>query len=200
MSPSHKLTDAKPGYGNKTRMIAGDIARLILATLAVSGVVAAAVTCPNLAQLVPEEFRRRYPPRLIKQAVVRLDKRGWIVARQTGQGWKLSVTRKGQAELLAYELGQKHFKKPPHWDQKWRLLMFDIPEKRKIVRNKVRHFLSSFGFQRLQDSVWVYPYDCREVLDLLRVRYGIRAEALYVCAESVDNDRWLRRHFELKSS
>ena len=135
----------------------------------------------------------------MKQTIKILDKRGWIIARQTEDGWKISLTKKGRAELLAYELGQKGIVKPKKWDEKWRLLIFDIPEKRRMVRDKIRRFLQSVGFVRLQDSVWVHPYECREILNMLRTRYGIHAEALYVRVDSLDGDRWLKRHYGLRN-
>jgi len=111
------------------------------------------------------------------------------------------LTQKGWAEWKAYEFGQKHLdQQPEKWDKKWRMLMFDIPEKKKFLREKVRRMLRSFGFYRLQDSVWVFPHECREVLELLRTRYKIRSEALYALMDTVDNDRWLKEHFKLETS
>ena len=76
--------------------------------------------------------------------------------------------------------------------------MFDIEEKRKNVRNQIRAVLISFGFYRLQDSVWVYPYECEEILELLRTKYKVRHEALYIRAERIAKDEYLRDHFGLK--
>ena len=43
------------------------------------------------------------------------------------------------------------------WDRRWRIVIFDIPERRKSVRAKLRRFMQEYGFVRLQDSVWIYP-------------------------------------------
>lgn len=180
------------------KILRGEITRAVLMGVGLAGVLGVAFVCPNLLQLVPVEFRRRYRYPQVWQAVKRLDKKGWIVARQTVGGWKITLAKRGWVEFRAYELGEKKLAKPRHWDQKWRFLIFDIPEKRRGVREQVRKFLRTLDFQRVQDSVWVHPYECREVLDLLRTRYGIRFEALYLCVESLDNDRWLRKQFGLK--
>lgn len=180
------------------RKVSGQVAIAVLLGVGIVGAVGAAAICPNLLQLIPLSERRRYSHRAIKQAVHRLDKRGLIVARQIADGWKIHLTKKGHAEFLEFELGKKGITVPRRWDKKWRLLVFDIPEKRKYIREKVRRFLLSLGFYRLQDSVWVHPYECRDVLDLLRTKYQIRSEALYVSAHSIDNDHWLRKHFGLK--
>ncbi|MSR85431.1 hypothetical protein EXS71_03305 [Candidatus Uhrbacteria bacterium] len=175
----------------------GEITKIILMTVGATGVLAVGLVCPNLLQLIPVLRRERYSYKSIWQAVYRLDKQGWIVARQGAVGWKITLTKKGKTQLLAYEIGQKKIKKPRRWDQKWRVLIFDIPEKRKMIRHKVRAVLLSLEFYRLQDSVWVYPYECQEVLDLLRTQYQVRSEALYMRVEFLQQDKWLRKHFQL---
>ena len=41
------------------------------------------------------------------------------------------------------------------WDGKWRIVMFDIPESNRILRNELRRSLKKFGFLGWQQSVWV---------------------------------------------
>ncbi|MSR85593.1 CRISPR-associated endonuclease Cas2 [Candidatus Uhrbacteria bacterium] len=182
----------------KEKLSRGELIKMILLALGGLGIVTVAIICPNLLQLVPRVCRSPYRSRIIRQAILRLDKRGLIIAQRTEDGWKIQLTKKGREELMKYELKEKHLKKRKHWDGIWHLLIFDIPEKRRWVRDRVRQLLQQFDFQRLQDSVWVYPYECREVLDLLRTRYHIRSEALYVKATTIDNDHWLQKHFSLK--
>jgi len=179
-------------------MTKGEMALAVLGVVGAVGVVGAALVCPGLAYLVPSSYRGRYPNQVARRAVVNLDKRGWIVARQAPTGWEIRLTPKGWVEWKAYEFGKKQLHQPDKWDGRWRVLMFDIPEKKKFLREKIRTVLRSFGFHRLQDSVWIYPYECQEVLELLRTRYQMRHEALYGRLESIDNDRWLKEQYQLK--
>jgi len=55
----------------------------------------------------------------------------------------------------------------------------------------------SAGFVRLQDSVWVYPYDCEDFTALLKADLHIGREVIYIIAESIENDGWLREQFNL---
>ena len=48
--------------------------------------------------------------------------------------------------------------------QKWRVIIFDIPEKEKM-RLQISYLFKQSGLYRLQDSVWVYPYDCEDIID-----------------------------------
>ena len=55
------------------------------------------------------------------------------------------------------------------WDEKWRILIFDIPEKIRWKRDIFREKLKSLGFGMVQQSVWISPHpfedDIREFLD-----------------------------------
>lgn len=75
------------------------------------------------------------------------------------------------------------------------MLIFDIPEKQRELRDKVRNTLQAIGFKCLQDSVWVYPHDCENFIALLKADFKIGRDLLYVIAEAIENDRALRDYF-----
>ncbi|MBI2098870.1 CRISPR-associated endonuclease Cas2 [Candidatus Uhrbacteria bacterium] len=175
----------------------GEIAFKILAAVGLAGVVCAAVVAPNVFQFLPNPYKRKYPKRSLDKALQRLKDRGLLKFAAGSNGWRVELTEKGREELFAYETCEKMFKKPKRWDGKWRLLVFDIEEKRKSIREMVRQTLVRLGFYRLQDSVWAHPYECEDVLELLRAKYRVRHEALYLRAEYLAKDHWLRKHFNL---
>ncbi len=43
------------------------------------------------------------------------------------------------------------------WDKKWRLVTFDIPEKERDKRDKLRYQLEELGLKHFQRSVWISP-------------------------------------------
>ena len=86
---------------------------------------------------------------------------------------------------------------PRVWDQKWRIVIFDIWERRRGVRDKLRRTLEKAGFRRIQDSVWVCPYDCEEFVTFLRADLRLGEGILYLIAEGVENDAKLRKLFDL---
>lgn len=45
------------------------------------------------------------------------------------------------------------------WDRKWRIVVFDIAEANKKIRDNLRAKLRELGFGMLQESVWINPYD-----------------------------------------
>ena len=57
--------------------------------------------------------------------------------------------------------------------------------------------LESVGFAKLQDSVWIYPYDCEDLVALLKADFKIGKDALYLVVEEMEGERDLKRHFSL---
>ena len=58
--------------------------------------------------------------------------------------------------------------------------------------------MKEIGFVRLQDSVWVFPYDCEEFISLLKANLKIGAAVFYMVVAQIENDKHLRAHFGLK--
>lgn len=44
------------------------------------------------------------------------------------------------------------------WDKKWRIVLFDIPEKERWKRDNLRAKLKELGFGMIQMSVWMSPH------------------------------------------
>ncbi len=137
------------------------------------------------------ERERKY--RSILAARERLLKNGLL--RRAGKF--VELTTKGREKLREWEKHDYQLPHPKKWDGKWRVLIFDIPERRKELREKVRNTLRAIGFKWLQDSVWVYPFDCEDFVTLLKADFHIGKDLLYIIAEAIENDRKLRDHFEV---
>ena len=56
------------------------------------------------------------------------------------------------------------------------------------------------GFVRLQDSVWVYPYDCEDLIVLLKADFKIGKDVLYMIVDEMEGDTHLRKEFGLRIS
>lgn len=182
------------------RPMYGVITRTILALVATAGVVGVAAIAPGAFQIAKwlrtPQARRYETPSYIRRAVKSLERRGLVrVAMRQGE-LRVYLTRKGERELLKYQLQkQRHQKK--RWDEKWRIVIFDIEEKKRFARDGIRSDMESFGFIKLQASVWVYPFECEEVITLLKAQYKLGQELVYIVAGDIENDGWLRERFEL---
>jgi len=98
---------------------------------------------------------------------------------------------------MQYRLKHITLATPRRWDKKYRIIIFDIKETRRGARDTLRIWLTQLGFIQLQRSVWVYPYECQEVVTLLKAHIHIGKDVLYLTADFIENDRWLRKAFDL---
>ena len=142
---------------------------------------------------IPEEKRRRAESsiyaargRLIRRGLIKFDSGYW------------RITDIGKKILGDITKNPDSIKIPKRWDKKWRILIFDIREEKRNLRDKVRKTLTAVGFKRLQDSVWVYPYDCEDFVALLKADFKIGKDLLYIIADTVECDDWLRKEFSLQ--
>lgn len=173
----------------------------LLASLVISGVVLVASIAPNaFAQLryIPSMKRAqlRYQA---KTALGRLAAQGLIVFEKRDGKNYARITPEGRRALLFEEQkASLRNKKKRRWDNRWRVIIFDIPEKRRETRDRLRIIMRDLGFVRLQDSVWVYPYDCEDLMALLKADLKLGSAVLYMIVEHIENDKHLRAEFGLK--
>ena len=177
---------------------------IILGTLCVTGVLAVGLMAPKVLGLFEylNPISRRNTIRFnqrITQALLRLERNGLI--RITGDDRKreIHLTQQGENKIDALYAGAYVIPLPLHWDGKWRIVMFDVPEKRKKVRDTLRMLLRSAGFIHFQHSAWIQPYPCDELVTLLRSHLGSgKGEIRYLTASFVDeSDYAFRKHFNL---
>jgi len=175
-----------------------NLQKAVLMSVAAAGFLSMAIVAPNalqaLAKLGIIDTRSPRRKELINRARDRLLATKFL--ERDGKGF-LRLTPKGEAKLRQLELSGYRLRKPKRWDQRWRVLVFDIPEHRKTLRDKVRRTLLAIGFQRLQDSVWVYPYDCEDLIALLKTDFKVGKDLIYIITDAIEGDSGLRERFNL---
>ena len=175
---------------------------LILRTLAVSGVISVALVAPKTLSLLKKLDRgaanRKDLYRRITQAITKLEHSGLVQTSGERGHRNIDLTKKGHAMIETVYANEYRIPDPAFWDGKWRIVMFDIREKRRRARSQLRSLLAGAGFLRIQDSVWIYPYPCDEFIGLVRahLRSGT-GEMLSFTAEALESDRKLREYFHL---
>ena len=110
---------------------------------------------------------------------------------------KLVLTKRGQWQAKRISLlgNSIKFKAPKKWDGKWRLVMFDIPEKDRSFRKILREHLWELEFYKLQQSVFVSPHPFEKpILELVDI-YEATEYVRVITAEMVDNESELKKHF-----
>ena len=172
-----------------------NIQNIILSVVANAGVIGVALVAPGVlgamskVGLLPHDRQNE----TIVNARRRLIKKGLVEFR----GGNLQITERGRVHLIKESFYSRLENKKRKWDGKWRVLIFDIPEKRRFVRDMMRRALSTIGFMRLQDSVWIYPYNCEDFITLLKADFKIGKDVLYMIVEELEYDKPVRSYFGL---
>lgn len=177
-----------------------NIQKIILSSIATVGILSIAFLAPNaLKALKPLGLDKKLKnfKYNTNRSLSRLISLGLVVFIEKDGKKYLRLTEKGKLKLMTLEKYNFKFKKPQKWDKKWRIVIFDIPQKRRLQRDKLRFTLKQIGFIKLQHSVWVYPYDCEELITLLKLDFKVGKEILYIIAEKIENDKLLKKYFKL---
>ena len=132
----------------------------------------------------------------ITRTIYDLKKRKIIELKEVGDKTHLLLTEKGARRKLRFNLRNMSIHKMSVWDHKWRMLMFDIPESKKIARNVFRSRIKELGFFQFQKSVWVYPYPCENEVDFLAEYFEI-AEYIHFLTIKIEDDNPLCVEFGL---
>lgn len=128
--------------------------------------------------------------RNISRVINRLEERGLI---NLG-GDIVELTLEGQKILNRIEAEDIKIVKPEKWDQIWHIVAYDIPEDFKKERDYFRQKLKEFGFVNLQESMWLFPYNCKEEIAIFTQSINISPFVIYLNTDHVPNqNRYIDR-------
>lgn len=180
---------------NKQKVKRENLQKIVLGTIKAAGFISTALLAPSVIGaldklgFISKPRQKEY----VVSSASKLLKRGLLKFEND----RYVLTQIGEKMLRKFELTDYKIKKPKKWDKKWRIIIFDIPEKKRKIRNQIVALLKQIGFVLLQDSVWVYPYDCEDIIGLLKTDFGIGKFLLYIIADEIENDKHLRQEFRL---
>ena len=114
-------------------------------------------------------FPKEYSRNSIQVALKRLEKKGFIGKEILDNEVCVQLSELGLRELETRRQRRKEQlpvkdKSDEKWDGFWRVVIFDIPEKRRVARDILRNQLKNWGFSPWQQSVWVTKKNCTQAL------------------------------------
>lgn len=168
-------------------------------TLAVGSLAGATLLAPNAVGVIGRVYLRHQTKRQREremQSILRYMKRQELIdIVEDGGTVTITMTVKGELRRSKFQFENMRIAAPDHWDGKWRIVMFDVPEKYRMARRVLSEKLRDTGFRLLQKSAWVHPFDCREQIEL--IKYCYPEIAPFVILLEVDN---IDTHNELVKS
>lgn len=153
-----------------------------------------------------KEFVKEYNLGIIEMALTQKGHQSWFRRRVMELGEKgyfdisvknnktfFKLTTKGcnLAELLKFSVGKLK------WDKRWRVLIFDIPEKQRYKRDALRKKLLELNFKQLQESVWITPYPLPEIFSDFLAELRVRPYLFSLTVERINREKELKSFFKL---
>jgi len=93
----------------------------------------------------------------------------------------LKISPKGQ-NLLNQYLDNLH-KGTIHWDGKWRIVSFSVPETKRPLRDRYRREIESLGLKMILTGLWLTPMPSKTYLEDIAKRLGIY-QNVFICETS----------------
>lgn len=180
----------------------------ILGLIGTAGVVGLALVAPSAAILAKpflDDQRKKqnnawkqYNPALLRASLRRLHEQKYVeITKQNGEE-VVVLADAGKRRILKFALDELAIEKPKYWDGHWRMIIYDVENSKRRLRDVFRSALKSLGFLQLQKSVWVYPYPCEKQTTFLKEYYGVGNEVLYVVATTLEDDSPYKVYFGLE--
>jgi len=136
----------------------------------------------------------------VRIALDRLRRQGFIDYSSVHDRNALSITAAGEKRLYRYKFENLSLPDVEYWDRIWRVVMFDIPEDRKVARDALSRKLKQMGCYQLHRSVFVHYLPCLEELSFIEDYFGFKGLIIYMEVREISQkqDIQLRKHFRLK--
>ena len=132
----------------------------------------------------------------------RLVKKGFI-AKKDGI-YRLTEDGEKEAFFSALELYKldgriKQKIKSEKWDGKWRIIFFDVPEKKRRYRDELRSMLKIIGFKEFQKSIWIYPNKVPQFLKDILFEECIKQYTRFITTSDIEYDKDLQKMFNIST-
>jgi len=178
----------------KKKFRLGENEKEIIKLIGLGLLITASLAIPNLPLALKPFLDNKSKRIKFKRTIKNLSSKNLIILG----GEKIYLTKKGEKILKKIQSDEIKIKKKK-WDGSWRVVSYDIPNKFGIERDYFRLKLKNFGFERLQKSLWIIPYECKEEIALLAQNLGISPYVIYLTTKKIPNQQKLTKLFNLNS-
>ncbi|MDR7083886.1 phenylacetic acid degradation operon negative regulatory protein [Arthrobacter ginsengisoli] len=132
-------------------------------------------------------------PATIRVSMSRLRKEGWFSTRKEGRetvytlsGHMLEVLTQGRARIFR--------RREDPWSGRWTMVIYQVPESERAVREALRKQLAWIGFGQLSPSTWLAPHDLSlEAKELAARHECARVDVLWCGSDDADAAKDLAR-------
>lgn len=108
------------------------------------------------AQIAADRFLRQWSYESIKTAIANARRYHLLRPVKRGRHASSEITEAGKKRLAAM---LPIYDDKRTWDGRMHLITYDVPEHKRTDRDLLREVLRNLGAGKLQDSVWITPYN-----------------------------------------
>ena len=174
------------------------ITSVLLGLIAVPGILAVGLAVPNLFACCGNlAYKRRYQQKC-RATIAYAKKAGYIEMVDKNSQQYYALTKKGNDKLYFQLLHNLKIDKSKKWDGKWRIVIFDIPNKYNRARDFLRDKLRDLQFVQMQKSVYMCPWECFKEIDILRKAFRVQKYVSLITAVDIENVPFWKVKFELQ--
>jgi hypothetical protein len=174
----------------KRKLYLGKKEKEILRLVGTGLLVSASLAAPNL----PLAFKKGKSKQNYRRSFQNVYDKNLIYL----SGEKVCLSEKGQKLLDNIQSEDIEIKKH-EWDGIWRIVSYDIPEEPlKKERNYFRRKLKSLGFEELQKSMMVIPYECKEEIAVITQNLRISPYVMHLITDNLPRQNEFIKRFGLE--
>lgn len=136
----------------------------------------------------------------IERSLKLLEKRDIVSLKKKGKKVLVWINDNGKVFFVKYSLKKilEFKKKKKRWRKKWFLIFFDVPENQREKRDYLRRFLKFIGFYPYQKSVYIFPFDCKKEIALIKKIIEGGKYIKYIIADEIEEEEKFKKIFKLK--
>jgi len=181
----------------------GELTKELLLMVAAGVAIPATFLMPNIPLAMKPLLRalmkknRVTRTRTLIRSITYLKRNRLVSVAHDGDQQILTISEKGRKRVLQYNADRMAIRKPKRWDGYWRIVLFDIPEKRRRGREALRNKLKHLGFYQLQKSCFVHPFDCKSEIDFVSELFEVSPYVNFVLAKEIEGQSLLQKIFGL---
>lgn len=175
--------------------------KFVLMGLAVGGVAFGGAVIPGVLKILAEFNKlngkeKKYDKKEIGSAIQNLKRQKLVEIMADYEGkTKIKLTNKGKERLVEFSFDTLEIKKPKKWDGKWRIVIFDIPERFKLAREVLREKIRELGLCQLQKSVWIHPFECEDEILFIAEAFEVEKYVEIITAEKLSHGNIIKKLF-----
>ncbi|OGD32964.1 hypothetical protein A2833_02185 [Candidatus Azambacteria bacterium RIFCSPHIGHO2_01_FULL_44_55] len=175
--------------------------KLLLKYIAAGGAIAIiSLISPQLPYRLLRAYikNRKFQKDRLLQDLKRLQKRELLDYKTLPTGeLQISLKSAGKKQILRYEIDNMRINRPPKWDKKWRLIVFDIPDRKRAASNALRAKCKELGLYQLQKSIYIYPFPCEAEIEFISSIFNVRDHVLIMNVSDFEGDKKLMKLFQI---